>query len=82
MKGSKVYGSVYVHNIKSLINYAKNAGINLEVPAYVQKNALMLSDWEVGSRYDIHFSVRISVLEKCFQVISAWYASLYEKGFR
>lgn len=45
-------------------------------------HAVMISDWEVSGRYDIHFSIRINTLEKFHEIIYDWYKRLYASGIR
>ena len=74
--------SLYVHNLKVLINYAERLGFGVNIPDYFRKNALIISDWEASSRYDIHFSIKITTLEKCYKEITDWYDGLDRAGIK
>ncbi len=74
--------SLYVHNLKSLISYTDSLQIEAIIPINIRKHALIITDWEVSGRYDIHFSVKINSLEKYYREISKWYDALYKKGIR
>lgn len=74
--------ALFVHNLKALINYAENLQISFEVPEYVKKNALFISDWEASSRYDLHFSIKITSLKKCYEEIDTWYQRIWDRGIR
>lgn len=74
--------SLYVHNLKVLINYAERLGFGVNIPDYFRKNALTISDWEASSRYDIHFSIKITSLEKCYKEITDWYDGLDRAGIK
>ncbi len=74
--------SMYIHNISSLSSYADSLGFNVDIPTEIRNNAVMISDWEVSGRYDIHFSIRINTLEKFFVIIDDWYKRIYASGIR
>jgi len=74
--------SMYIHNISSLSSYADSLGFNVDIPTEIRNNAVMISDWEVSGRYDIHFSIRINTLEKFHEIIYDWYKRLYASGIR
>jgi HEPN domain-containing protein len=65
--------SMYSHNISSLLLYANSIGVSILIPQIVSDNATIISSWEAGSRYDLHFSVRIDTLEKSLAVVEKWY---------
>ena len=74
---------LYVHNLVKLINYARLLNVPAFVlPKIIDVNALMITDWEAGSRYDLRFSVRIDVLRNMLKVVVAWYDDLYRMGVR
>ena len=73
---------LYIHNLVSLIRYAKSLGIEILIPKEIDENALDITDWEAGSRYDLHFSIRIDKLKKIYSVIWKWYEAVYAKGIR
>lgn len=73
---------MYVHNLVKLIQYANKIGANIIVPKIIDENALMITDWEAGSRYDIHFSIRIDTLKRIYQVINEWYKEIHSAGIR
>lgn len=52
----------------------------MDIPTEIRNNAVMISDWEVSGRYDIHFSIRINTLEKFFEIIDDWYKRIYASG--
>ncbi len=75
--GRKIdYSKLYKHDLQFIINYAVSNGINLVVPDYVMKNAMVISSWEAEGRYDIHVVVKYPQLEKAFSVISEWYRQM------
>ena len=55
---------------------------HLKIPKSIDENALMITDWEAGSRYDIHFSIRIDTLKKMYQIVNEWYGEVYSAGIR
>lgn len=63
---------MYTHDLSRLIGYAETEGISIIVPKYIRDHANAISDWEVGSRYDLGFSVRIDSLKKCYDAIVEW----------
>ena len=73
---------LYVHNLVSLITYGRALGIEIIIPKEIDDNALVITDWEAGSRYDLHFSIRIDTLKKIYDVIMNWYNEVYNKGIR
>ena len=73
---------LYVHNLVSLIKYAQSLNICVSIPQEIDENALLISDWEAGSRYDIRFSIRIDTLKKIYNVIMDWYQEVYSRGIR
>ena len=73
---------IYVHNLVTLINYARSLQFDFILPKKIDVNALMLTDWEAGSRYDLHFSIRIDTLKNFCEAIDEWYAEVYAKGIR
>ena len=73
---------LYVHNLVTLIKYAQSLNIDVVIPQEVDENALFISDWEAGSRYDVRFSIRIDKLRKMYDVISTWHQEVYSKGIR
>lgn len=74
--------ALFVHNLKSLINYADSLKISAIIPKYIRNNALTISDWEASGRYDIHFSVKITSLNRCYAEITDWYTLLHAQGIR
>ena len=75
--GQKIdYSKLYKHDLQFIINYAVSNGINLVVPDYVMKNAMVISSWEAEGRYDVHVVVKYPQLEKAFSVISEWYRQM------
>ena len=73
---------VYKHKIDQLIAYASSLIINLILPAYVNKNAVIISSWEAEGRYDIHFVVRIDQLKKCMAELQTWFSILETNGYK
>lgn len=67
---------IYKHKIYDLIRYASSIGVALVLPAYIDRNAVAISDWEAEGRYDIHVTVRITQIKKCLKVICDWYKQL------
>ncbi len=74
--------ALYIHNLPKLIAYAESIGIDLFVPSEIRENALMITDWEAGSRYDLHFAVRIDTLEKYQSLVNLWFIELKTKGIQ
>ncbi|MCC8050571.1 MAG: HEPN domain-containing protein [Clostridiales bacterium] len=70
---------MYTHNLALLIAYTERNNIAVYIPEHIRKNSHIITGWEAGSRYDIHFSVRIDTLEKCLEVIEEWYKSICRK---
>lgn len=73
---------LYVHNLITLINYAQSLQIDFLLPKKIDNNALTITDWEAGSRYDLHFSVRIDTLKGIYNIIEDWYKEIYDRGIR
>lgn len=73
---------LYVHNLVTLITYAQSLGIEFILPKKIDDNALLITDWEAGSRYDLHFSVRVDTLKSFYSAINDWYDKVYAKGIR
>jgi hypothetical protein len=71
LKGFDEYG---------FINGIDKIGVN--VPQFIRKNAITITDWEANGRYDVHFSIRINSLEKYYHEIYAWYRSIWNSGTR
>lgn len=71
--------SIYSHNIRALLVYAEKQGIEIDIPKHLKKNASVITKWEAGSRYDIHFSIRIDTLEKYYFEINEWYKKIQTK---
>lgn len=67
---------LYTHNIGVLIEYAKKENLRIRVPQYVERNCEIITKWEAGSRYDLHFSVRIDTLEKSLSIVEQWYSEV------
>jgi hypothetical protein len=44
--------------LKVLIHYAELLDFGVRIPDFIRKNALIISDWEASSRYDIHFTIK------------------------
>lgn len=64
---------LYTHNIGALIAYADRNNIPIYVPDYIVTNAEIITMWETGSRYDLHFSVRVDTLEKTLGIVIRWF---------
>ena len=63
---------LYTHNIEKLIIYADSIDIGIDIPAYVRKRSLEITEWEAGSRYDIGFSTRIDTLKRTYSELEKW----------
>ena len=74
--------ALYIHNLPKLIAYAEGLDVKLNIPSEVRSNALMITDWEAGSRYDLQFVVRIDTLEKYQQIIEDWFRDLKANGLK
>jgi HEPN domain-containing protein len=68
--------SMYSHNISSLLSYANSIGVGILIPQSISDNSTIISGWEAGSRYDLHFSVRIDTLEKILADVVKWYYNI------
>lgn len=66
------YKQMYTHQIEKLIIYADSLNIGVVIPDYIREQSLTITAWEVGSRYDIGFSIRIDTLRKACHVIESW----------
>ena len=73
---------IYKHKIFELISYANSIGIQLVLPAYIDKNSVVISNWEAEGRYDISVVVKINQLKKCYDEISTWYEQLIDDGYK
>lgn len=65
---------IFTHKIYVLCSIATGYGIS--VPKEIIKNAYMYTDWETGSRYDLHFSVRVDSVEKALRLAQDWIKSI------
>ena len=73
---------MYKHPIGDLIAYAKSLNISIAVPAYVVKNRMIISAWEAEGRYDVHMTVKLPQLEKCFAELEKWFKDLKKAGYK
>lgn len=73
---------VFTHDIEKLILYSDSLNVGIIIPKYVRDNSFTITDWEAGSRYDIHFSIRIDTLKKAYNEADTWYTKLYNEGIR
>ena len=73
---------MYSHKISYLIEYANSLGINLVLPSYIETNADVLTSWETQGRYDVHMSVNIRTINKCYDEICDWYTQLSKLGYK
>lgn len=69
---------MYTHNIGLLIAYTEKNKITVKIPGFIKKNAGIITQWEAGCRYDVHFSLRVDTLEKYLWEIEKWYADIYK----
>ena len=72
------YYNLYTHNLTRLYEYGLNLGIDVYIPRVILSNLDKISSWEAGSRYDIHFSIRIDILKKYLKESEDWYDYLYK----
>ena len=63
---------LYTHNSEHLIAYADSLDFGVIIPEFIREQSLQITEWEVGSRYDIRFSVRIDMLRKILAVMTEW----------
>ena len=70
---------LYTHNIAALIAYIEKNSIPVIIPHFIDINSHIITSWEAGSRYDMHFSIRADTLEKYLRVIDEWYESVKQK---
>ena len=68
--------ALYTHDIAALVSYVEKNNVSIVIPKIIEQNSHIITSWEAGSRYDMHFSIRVDTLEKYLQVISGWYDSL------
>lgn len=61
----------YIYNLAVLIQYAKSLDFSFVLPTEIDSYVLIITDWEAGSRYDLHFSVRIDTLKKFYNIIES-----------
>ena len=66
---------LYKHSLKDLLKYAQS------ISAYINKNNEIITRWEAQGRYDLHLSVRMDTLKKCYQEISDWYDAMRRNGY-
>lgn len=71
--------NMYTHNIAVLIAYIEKYNIPAEIPEFIERNSHIITKWESGSRYDLHFSIRVDVLEKYLHVIESWFESMKKR---
>ncbi len=69
---------LYTHDIAALLSYIEINQISVEIPKLIVQNSHVITSWEAGSRYDMHFSIRVDTLEKHLQIINQWYESVYK----
>lgn len=74
--------AAYTHNLVLLSQYAKSIGVELSIPQYIADNLILITNWEVRGRYDMHLTVRIDRLRHCNEVIEIWYEELKRKGLK
>lgn len=77
-----VYCFIRRGDLSKLINYGESLGIDLVIPEAIRDNAITITDWEAGSRYDMHFVVRIDTLEKYFNILDEWYKQIRSRGIK
>ncbi len=46
--------------------------IGIDIPVYVRKRSLEITEWEAGSRCDIGFTARIDTLKRTYSEIENW----------
>lgn len=63
---------LYTHNLEKLIIYADSLDAPFDIPPYIRKKSLEITDWEAGSRYDFAFSARIDTLKRTYAEIEQW----------
>ena len=73
---------IYKHSIRDLMVYASSLSVQLNVPAYIDRNKDIITRWEAQGRYDLHMVVRIDTLRKCFSETEQWYKELLCAGYR
>ena len=50
--------------------------IGIDIPVYVRKRSLEITEWEADSRYDIGFTARIDTLKRTYSEIENWIARM------
>ena len=67
---------LYTHNIEKLILYADSLHLGVDIPPFIRRKSLEITDWEAGSRYDYAFSARIDTLKRTYEVLQTWISQL------
>lgn len=80
--GDFVDRALYTHQIDRLIHFAESNKLECIVPKYIRENSVLISEWEVSGRYDLHFSVNVKTLEAALNVTMDWYEEVYKAGCR
>lgn len=80
--GDFVDRALYTHQIDRLIHFAESNKLECIVPKYIKENSVLISEWEVSGRYDLHFSVNVKTLEAALKVTMDWYEEVYKAGCR
>ena len=67
---------LYTHDIAALISYIEKNEMSVKIPKIIEQNSHIITSWEAGSRYDMHFSIRVDTLERHLRIINEWFDSL------
>lgn len=76
------YSKVYKHALADIAAYAREQGVALTIPSYVEKRAETITSWESEGRYDTYMVVKTTTLKKTLHEVELWYDQLYAAGFR
>ena len=63
---------IWGHDIRALINWCKNKGYNIDVPALIAKNANVYSKWEADCRYYPVKVVRKDSIYAAYNAVTKW----------
>ena len=68
---------MFRHSLDDLIGYAFSLGIPLSVPSWVNEKKYIITGWEAEGRYNLHFTVRMDTLKRCYNELIQWRNQLF-----
>ena len=68
---------MFRHSLDDLIGYALSLGIPLSVPSWVNEKKYIITGWEAEGRYNLHFTVRMDTLKRCYNELIQWRNQLF-----